>query len=327
MSSLTVKLKKRKSVTSKYFSSKKTKHSSYENSSSTENEVVKHEQDTASRCDGSSAVSCDKLVHKTDSTECKKKKSQQHHDIIVNDTIDWKPSLNNSERSEALSENMKIPWQLSRTDFQKTGIPLSKYLLGKILVRKSNNQILCGRIVETEAYLGEPDKACHAYGGKKTERTKTMYMAEGTAYVYSIYGMYHCLNMSSSDPGGCTLIRALEPLKGIDAMLKKRSAKRKDTSPALKDYELCNGPSKLCVALDITKQNLNAVDMGKSSVFYLLDDGVVIDDNKIVTCKRIGIDGYGTEWASKPYRFYVLNNKSVSVRNKEAEKKDCGGDI
>ena len=92
---------------------------------------------------------------------------------------------------------------------------LAQKLLGKLLYRiLDNGEVLCGRIVETEAYLGVVDKACHAYGGKKTERCEPLYMAPGTAYVYFIYGIYHCLNISSQEPGACVLIRALEPLQG-----------------------------------------------------------------------------------------------------------------
>ena len=99
--------------------------------------------------------------------------------------------------------------------YDQPTVNLAKELLGKLLYRVlDDGQVLCGRIVETEGYLGEVDKACHAYGGKRTSRTEPMYMAPGTAYVYIIYGMYHCLNISSQEPGACVLIRALEPLQG-----------------------------------------------------------------------------------------------------------------
>jgi len=106
--------------------------------------------------------------------------------------------------------------KLSRVDFRKNGIHQARYLLGKIINRHTKEGVtLRGRIVETEAYLGVVDKACHTYGDKRTERTQAMYMVEGTAYVYSIYGNQFCLNISSSDLGGATLIRGLEPLEGI----------------------------------------------------------------------------------------------------------------
>ena len=106
--------------------------------------------------------------------------------------------------------------RLGRKFYNKPTEELAKNLLGKLLYRiLDGGEVLCGKIVETEAYLGEIDKACHSYGGKVTERTKPMFMAPGTAYVYIIYGMYHCFNISSGDRGACVLIRALEPIKGM----------------------------------------------------------------------------------------------------------------
>ena len=103
-------------------------------------------------------------------------------------------------------------------------------------------------------------------------------------------------------------------------MKTNRSMKRKATSPDLKPHQLCNGPSKLCQALQITKDDLNQIDMTTSDDFYVVDDGhPPITDDQIVETTRIGIDSYGVEWASKPLRFYVINNKCVSVRNKNAE--------
>ena len=105
--------------------------------------------------------------------------------------------------------------KLGRSFFNRPTEELAKQLLGKLLYRVlDNGEVLCGRIVETEGYLGESDKACHAFGGKRTARTEPMYMAPGTAYVYIIYGMYHCLNISGQEPGACVLIRGLEPLQG-----------------------------------------------------------------------------------------------------------------
>lgn len=105
--------------------------------------------------------------------------------------------------------------KLGRSFYDTPAEDLAKQLLGKLLYRVlDNGEVLCGRIVETEGYLGENDKACHAFGGKRTSRTEPMYMLPGTAYVYIIYGMYHCLNISGQEPGACVLIRGLEPLQG-----------------------------------------------------------------------------------------------------------------
>lgn len=95
---------------------------------------------------------------------------------------------------------------------------LANILLGKLLVRKFDGNILKGRIVETECYLGGEDKASHSYNGKQTPRNEPMFMPPGTAYVYLTYGMYHCFNISAAEPGAAVLIRALEPIEGLDCM-------------------------------------------------------------------------------------------------------------
>ena len=112
-----------------------------------------------------------------------------------------------------------IEQKLEFADYDRSSLELAQFLLGKILCRIDNGKLLCGEIVETEAYTGINDKACHAFGGKRTKRTEPMYMPAGTSYVYSIYGMYYCLNISSADEGGCALIRSLEPKQGIVVLL------------------------------------------------------------------------------------------------------------
>ena len=109
--------------------------------------------------------------------------------------------------------------KLKFADYDRSSLELAPFLLGKILCRIDSGKLLCGEIVETEAYTGINDKACHAFGGKRTKRTEPVYMPAGTSYVYSIYGMYYCLNISSADEGGCALIRSLEPKEGIVVLL------------------------------------------------------------------------------------------------------------
>ena len=99
-----------------------------------------------------------------------------------------------------------------------------------------------------------------------------------------------------------------------------RKTKRKSGGAGIKDHHLCNGPSKLCTSMAITKENLNKEDMATSSKFWVAKDQPDCKDDEIVVCKRIGIDSYGQEWASKPFRFYILGNKCVSVRDKDVEK-------
>ncbi|XP_048576207.1 DNA-3-methyladenine glycosylase [Nematostella vectensis] len=209
--------------------------------------------------------------------------------------------------------------RLGRLFYDISTIDLAKDLLGKLLYRVlTGGKVVIGRIVETEAYLGRTDKACHSFGGKRTARNEAMFMAPGTAYVYFIYGMYYCLNISSREEGACVLVRALEPVKGLDTMRKFRGAKHKDKGAGLKEIQLCNGPSKLCQALDINKTNLNKKDLVTSNRFWIEED----DSGgrfKVVTSHRIGIDSYGAEASSQPMRFYVYGCRSVSVRDKKAE--------
>ncbi|GFT86630.1 DNA-3-methyladenine glycosylase [Nephila pilipes] len=193
--------------------------------------------------------------------------------------------------------------KLTKSFYEQPCATLAKSLLGKVLVRKlENGEILRGRIVETECYLGTVDKASHSYKGKKTERNEAMFLHPGTAYVYTIYGMYFCFNISSLEEGSAVLIRALEPLQNTSTMCRFRSVKRKNSS-VLKEKDLCSGPSKLCQALKIEKQ-FNKVDLCTSDILWL-EDGKDILFCDIIACKRIGIDSAGEEWANKPLRFYI----------------------
>ncbi|XP_066933806.1 putative 3-methyladenine DNA glycosylase isoform X1 [Clytia hemisphaerica] len=232
-------------------------------------------------------------------------------------TDEEKPSCSSPTVSQTRNTVCKTNIALKRTDFEKDGLQQAKYLLGKIINVCHEGSFMRGRIVETEAYLGVNDKACHAYGEKRTERTEAMYMTEGTSYVYSIYGMYNCLNISSSSYGGATLIRALEPLEGIEKMRKNREKSKKTVGKTVKTKDICNGPSKLCQAMGITKQEFNRVDMVENNDFFVSDDGWKTEE--VVVCKRIGVEGYGEDAANKPYRFYVKGNANVSVINKKAE--------
>ncbi len=197
------------------------------------------------------------------------------------------------------------PTRITSEDF--FNIPcetLSKKLLGCILCHKTEKGVVCrGRVVETEAYLGGEDKASHSYNGRRTVRNEAMYMSPGTCYVYSIYGLYCCVNVSSQGDGAAVLIRALEPLEGLEDMYGRRKS-------AKKDIELCNGPSKLCQAMDIRK-SCDKVAMTTSEEVWLERDDYQVED--IVVRSRIGVD-YAKEWAGSPLRFYVKDNKCVSKK-------------
>ncbi|KAK4876722.1 hypothetical protein RN001_009228 [Aquatica leii] len=198
---------------------------------------------------------------------------------------------------------------------------LANFLLGKLLVRQINDEILKGRIVETECYLGGEDKASHSFGGRRTPGNEPMYMPPGTAYVYMTYGMYYCFNISSTEPGGAVLLRAIEPITNIEKMHELRLSKSKNSSKVFKAHELGNGPSKLCMIMDITKDNCNKVDMCTSELLWIEDDPNYDNNFETVVTSRIGIDSAGEEWAKKPLRFYIMGNKSVSRRDKMAESK------
>jgi len=175
-------------------------------------------------------------------------------------------------------------------------LTLSRLLLGGTLVHESPEGRTAGIIVETEGYL-QGDPACHAYR-KKSVRNAPMFESAGTCYVYLIYGMHYCVNISSGakDIGEAVLIRALEPTEGIELMQKRR-----------KTYDLknlCNGPAKLVQAMGITHDfNFLTLD---SDEFHCLESPNT--DFSIVTTTRIGI----TQGADLPYRFYIEGNKFVS---------------
>ncbi|XP_061905781.1 DNA-3-methyladenine glycosylase isoform X2 [Entelurus aequoreus] len=203
--------------------------------------------------------------------------------------------------------------------FRQPCVTLAKAFLGKVLVRRLDDGTeLRGRVVETEAYLGGEDKASHSAGGKRTRRNTAMFMKPGTIYVYPIYGVYLCMNVSSEGDGAAVLLRSLEPLQGHAVMRQLRASKRKDGARPLKDKELCNGPSKLCQALDVQRR-LDRQDMACHSEVWLEDTDSPPGVDEMVSAPRVGIQSHG-EWAKKPLRFYLRGNACVSVVNKEAER-------
>ncbi len=180
---------------------------------------------------------------------------------------------------------------------------VARDLLGKLLVvPMPDGPRVSGIIVETEAYRGPQDRASHAYGGRRTKRTETMYSIGGTAYVYFVYGMYNQFNVVTNvrDIPHAVLIRALEPVEGIEIMRGRRHGQS--------DHNLTNGPGKLCIALDIDRQ-LDAADLAGDRVW--LEEGRQVPRSKVATGPRIGID-YAEEWIEKPWRFWIRDNPFVS---------------
>ncbi|WP_322974931.1 DNA-3-methyladenine glycosylase [Pedobacter sp. GR22-10] len=187
-------------------------------------------------------------------------------------------------------------------------IALAKDLLGKVLYTHIDGQISAGIIVETEAYYGIKDKASHAYGGRRTNRTETMYSAGGVAYVYLCYGMHHLFNVVSSvkDDPHAVLIRAVEPLIGKELMEERRGMPV--SRPAVS-----SGPGSAAKALGIDR-TFNQKDLSGNEI-WIEDHQIRYMDEEIIACPRIGI-AYAQEHALLPWRFFVKGNPYVSKPNK-----------
>jgi DNA-3-methyladenine glycosylase len=189
-------------------------------------------------------------------------------------------------------------------------LTLSRELLGKVIVTCFDGVKTSAVIVESEAYKAPEDKASHAYKDLKTERTDIMFKSGGTAYVYLCYGIHHMFNVVSGPEGQAhaILIRAVEPLDGIDAMIQRRGLKKWR-------YNLTSGPGTLTKALGI-KTSYTGISLVTSPYIQLEDRGIIIESDNLVACPRIGID-YAEEWADKPWRFVIKNNPWVSHRRAE----------
>ena len=192
---------------------------------------------------------------------------------------------------------MKLP----RSFYAQSTLQVARKLLGKYLVRNHPDGKTVGKIVETEAYVGPHDLACHAAKGR-TARTEVMFGPPGHAYVYFIYGVYYCLNIVTEEVGhaSAVLIRALEPVEGIELMQQRRGTQ--------KLHSLASGPGKLCLAMAIDK-TLNGVDMCRGNILYVEDRGE--PRPKIVARPRIGVD-YAGKWKDKPWRFLIRGSEFVS---------------
>lgn len=191
---------------------------------------------------------------------------------------------------------------------RKDVLLIAKELIGKVLVTKFDNMVTSGRIVETEAYIGFTDKASHSFGGKRTARNEHMYAGPGTAYVYICYGMHQMFNVvtNNKEVPDAVLIRALEPLEGIETMLKRTGKKTLDKT-------LTHGPGNVGKAMGIFKMHSGKHLMDDE--IYLLQDDFTVAKNALGVSKRIGVDGAGAD-AALPYRFYLRGNKYVSGYNK-----------
>ena len=187
---------------------------------------------------------------------------------------------------------------LPRIYFNRSTVTVARSLIGKYLVRSIGGRMLAGKIVEVEAYVGSQDKACHASKGR-TQRTDVMFGPGGVAYVYLIYGMYHCLNVVTEreEFPSAVLIRAIEI-----------------------DGELIDGPGRLCRALQIDRR-LNRVDLTIGESLWFEDRGKLVERRDVGAHPRIGVD-YAGEWAKKPWRFRL---RTITVPLRTGRTKKQGG--
>jgi DNA-3-methyladenine glycosylase len=186
-------------------------------------------------------------------------------------------------------------------------VQIAHELLGKVLVTDWEGRRTSGRIVETEAYAGQQDKASHAYRGH-TPRTSVLFETSGTAYVYLCYGLHQMFNIATNVPGvpHAILIRAVEPLDGIDVMLQRTGKKTLDAT-------LTRGPGNVGKAFGFHRSQTGLSLQGDA--LFIADDGYVVDPDLVGVSPRIGV-AYAGEDALLPYRFYIKGNPYVSGRQK-----------
>lgn len=202
---------------------------------------------------------------------------------------------------------------LAQRFFEGDTVQTARSLVGKYLVRRYDGLTLAARITETEAYVGRTDKACHAYGYRKTERTRTLFAPPGTAYVYLIYGMHCCLNFVTEPEGepAAVLIRGLAPRHNQDIIAENRFHCKCADMSAYQKKNFLNGPGKVCAGMNIDR-SLNALPWGSQELFVcqsLEELGLPTPEEdlaplRIRVGKRIGID-YAQEAVDFPWRFYL----------------------
>ena len=196
-----------------------------------------------------------------------------------------------------------MPRKLPKSFFLQDTVTVARELLGCVLWRRMGDEFLAARIVEAEAYLGANDAASHARRGLRSERNASMYLEGGHAYVYFTYGMHWCLNVvtQEEDIAEAVLLRAAQPLQGIESMWQRRAK-------AKKEWDLMNGPGKLCQALDIDRR-LDGESLAGDTLFLTARD---IDVPDIAVSPRIGVEG-APDAAHWPLRFFIRGNRYVSA--------------
>ena len=187
--------------------------------------------------------------------------------------------------------------RFGRSFFHRATLQVARELLGQRLVRIENEYRMAGIIIETEAYIGSEDLACHARSGR-TKRTEVMWGPPGHAYVYFTYGIHWMLNFVTEDDGfpAAVLLRGLWPIEGLTRMKERR--------PNVPDPELTNGPAKLCQAIGIDG-TWNGYDMCKSEATLFIEQMEIIHDDVVTTGPRVGLNNVPEPWKSMPWRFEV----------------------
>jgi DNA-3-methyladenine glycosylase len=202
-------------------------------------------------------------------------------------------------------DSIMVPAKLPRTFYTDADVvAVARQLLGTTLVVPAGDgRRVSGMIVETEAYRGPEDRASHAFGGRRTARTETMYLIGGSAYVYFVYGMHFQFNVVThqADIPHAVLVRALQPLEGLGLMRERR--------PGCADLNLTSGPGKLCRALGIDRSYDRADLLGER--VWIEAPNRPIAPGAIASGPRIGVD-YAGEWAARPWRFWLAANPYVS---------------
>lgn len=193
--------------------------------------------------------------------------------------------------------------------YERSCFTVARELLGSLLMSFAGGEPTAGRIVEVEPYVGAYDRACHAWPMKRTPRTEAMFGPGGRAYIFFVYGMHHQLCAVTGPEGtpDAVLIRALEPIEGIDVMTRRRNQPMK---------RLCDGPGKLCSALAVTSE-LYGIDLTAPSSPLTIMKGNPIGDDRVLAAPRVGV-AYAGPYATVPWRMYLKDCPWVSVKDRSA---------
>lgn len=208
--------------------------------------------------------------------------------------------MRSARAKPAISERDLVP--LPRAFYEGEVTEIACGMIGKLLVHRTAEGVLAGRIVEAEAYRGPQDLAAHSAGGRRTRRTEVMFGPPGHAYLFLLYGMHWAFNVVVGPEGAphAVLVRAVEPVMGADRMAGRRGLAPEST-------RLTNGPGKVCAAMGLDA-SAYGVDLCSAKLFLSAGE----PHGRVVASPRINVD-YAGDWAKKPWRFYEAGNRYVSV--------------